>query len=178
MTRSRTPMPAHLSILVISALTLAALTIGTAGASGIAFDASGFDAYASDEGYVDLVRVGDTLIVTFDEARGDLPATMEGDALPLDGDFDAYRLATRDALALYGGLAVQSGSDWLMVDVEGDPVAVHDAVLARLASLNVVAEEDFAGGKVASYRLSDGDAAWRLSVSPYGDRAVIHIQAF
>ena len=178
MTRARTPLSAHLSILAISALVLAALTVGTAAASGIAFDASAFDAFASDDGYVDIVRDGDTLIVTFDEARGDLPATMEGDALPLDGDFDAYRLATRDALALYGGLAVQSGTDWLTVDVEGDPVAVHDALLARLAAMNVVAEEDFAGGKVASYRLSDGDATWRLSLSPYGDHAVIHIQAF
>lgn len=178
MTRPRTPLSALLSTLVGSALLLAALTIGTAAASGIVFDASAFDAFESDEGYVDLVRDGDTLIVTFDEARGDLPATMEGEALPLDGDFDDYRLVTRDALALYGGLAVQSGSGWLTIDVEGDPAAVHDAVLARLAQLNVVAEEDVAGGKIASYRLSDGDAAWRLSMSPYGDHAVIHIQAF
>lgn len=176
MTRPRTPLYARLSTLVLSALLLAALT--TAAASGIAFDASAFDAFESDEGYVDLVRDGDTLIVTFDEARGDLPATMEGEALPLDGDFDDYRLATRDALALYGGLAVQSGSDWLTIDVEGDPAAVHDAVLARLARLNVAAEEDFAGGKIASYRLTDGDAVWRLSMSAYGDHAVIHIQAF
>lgn len=179
MTRPRTSVSGHVfSSLLPSVLLLVALTIGTAAASGIAFDASAFDAFDSDEGYVDLVREGDTLIVTFDEARGDLPATMEGDALPLDGDFDAYRLVTRDALALYGGLAVQSGADWLTIDVEGDPVAVHDALLARLARLNVMAEEDFAGGKIASYRLSDGDAEWRLSVSPYGDHAVIHIQAF
>jgi len=166
------------SALTRSVLVLAVLAIGTAAAAGIAFDASGFDAYASDEGYVDLVRDGDTLIVTFDEGRGDLPATMEGEALPLDEDFDEYRLVTRDALALYGGLAVQSGSDWLTIDVEGDPVAVHDAVLARLAGLGIAAEEDVAGGKIASYRLSDGDAAWRLSISPYGDHAVIHIQAY
>ncbi|MDZ7706594.1 MAG: hypothetical protein U5J97_01630 [Trueperaceae bacterium] len=177
MTRPRTPLSASLSALVISALLLAALAIGTASASGIAFDASAFDAFDSDEGYVDLIRDGDTLIVTFDEKRGDLPATMEGDALPLDEDFDEFRLVTRDALALYGGLAVQSGADWLTIDVEGDPSAIHDAVLARLAQLGVTAEEDFAGGKVASYRCSDGEAEWRLSFSPYGDHAVIHIQA-
>ncbi len=173
MTRPRTP----LSTLVISTLLLAASAIGTAAASGIAFDASAFDAFDSEEGYVDLVRDGDTLIVTFDEKMGELPATMEGDALPLDDDFDDYRLVTRDALALYGGLAVQSGTDWLTVDVEGDPSAIQDAVLARLGQLGITAEEDFAGGKVASYRCSDGDAEWRLSFSPYGDHAVIHFQA-
>lgn len=164
--------------MILSALVLSFLLLGSALASDVVFDASAFNAYGSDDGYVDLVRDGDTLVVTFDESRGSLPANMEGAALPLDDDLDAFRLGTRDALALYGGLAVQSGSGWLTIDVDGDATDVHEALLARLGELGIAVEEDAADGPIASYQLSHGDAAWYLAFTPNGDSAVIHLRAF
>ncbi len=159
----------------------AALLVGTAAAAAgsVAFDAGTFDAFASDDGYITLVRDGDTLTIGFDEAYderlGSLPATMEGDALPLDSDFDEDRLTQSDSLGLYGGLPVSTDPWSVTVEVEGDGAAIHQAVLMRLADLGVDAQGG-GSGPVFSYALSDGDAAWRLAITPSSKSTVIHLR--
>jgi hypothetical protein len=157
---------------------LVALLFGLAAAGGVAFDDSSFDAFDEDEGYVDLFLVDGTLIFAFDEIEGSIPAKLEGDTLPLDSDFDEDRLWADDALALYGGLAVTTGTGMVTIEAEGDGAAIHEALMARLADLGVQAVEDFqSGGPVYSYALSHGDDAWRLGVTPYHDTAVIFLRA-
>ena len=164
----------------LSALAVA-LLIGTAAAAGsVAFDAGTFDAFASDDGYITLVRDGDVLIIGFDEAyderRGSLPATMEGDALPLDGDFDEDRLTQSDSLGLYGGLPVHTDTWSVTLEVEGDGAAIHQAVLMRLADLGVDAQGG-GSGPVFGYALSDGDVSWRLAITPSSSSTLIHLRA-
>jgi hypothetical protein len=161
---------------------LIALLFGLAAAGGVVFDASTFDAFgddsSDDEGYVDLFLVDGTLVFAFDEIEGSIPAKLEGDALPLDSDFDEDRLWADDALALYGGLAVSTDTGMVTIEAEGDGAAIHEALMARLADLGVQAVEDFqSGGPVFSYALSHGDDAWRLAVTPYNDTAVIFLRA-
>lgn len=161
-------------------LTLIAFTLvlGTAAAAGVAFDAHGFDAYEEDEGYVEIVRNGDVLTVVFDEAMGSLPATMVGATLPLDGDLDAFNLLTDTALALYGGLLVVTSPTTVLIEVEGDAGAIHDALLARLNALGVIVGVEHFAGPIRNYDLSDGEASWRLAFTGSGTGAVIHLQSF
>lgn len=160
---------------LLSALA-AALLIGTAAAGGVAFDAGAFDAFDTDDGYVDLRLDGDVLTITFDEDQGSLPATMEGDALPLDDDFDEDRLTKSDSLGLYGGLPVDTDVWSVTVEVEGDGPAIHEAVMARLAELGIDAQEQFPGGAVLSYALSAGEASWHLAITPKASGAVLHLR--
>lgn len=161
---------------------LVALLFGLAAAGGVAFDASTFDPFGDedtdDEGYVELFLADGTLVFAFDEIEGSIPAKLEGDTLPLDSDFDEDRLWADDALALYGGLAVSTGTGMVTIEAEGDGVAIHEALMARLADLGVRAVEDFqSGGPVYSYALSHGNDTWRLGVTPYGETAVIYLRA-
>lgn len=162
---------------LLLALIASALVLGTASAAGVAFDASAFDPYDEDEGYIDLVLQDGTLVVTFDEAMGSIDATMEGGALPLDGDLDEDRLNRADALALYGGLPLSTTATSVTVEADGDGQAIHDAVLARLSDLGLSAEETAPGGPVRSYRVTRGDDAWTVSITPRDSFAVIHVQA-
>ena len=162
---------------LLLALIASALVLGTASAAGVAFDASAFDPFDEDEGYIDFMLEDGVLTVTFDEAMGAIDATMEGDALPLDGDLDEDRLSRDDALALYGGLPVSTTPTSVTVEAEGDGQAVHDAVLARLADLGLSAEETAPGGPVRSYRVTHGDDAWTVSITPRDSFAVIHVSA-
>ncbi|MDZ7799255.1 MAG: hypothetical protein U5K81_00495 [Trueperaceae bacterium] len=169
----------HIRTLVLS-LVAFTLVLGTAVAAGVAFDARSFDAYLedNDEGYVDIVKVGDVLTVIFDEEMGSLPATMEGATLPVDEDFDEFRLLRDTALALYGGLPVETSTTTVLVEVDGDADVIHDALLARLNTLGVTVEPEHLAGPIRSYDLSDGDASWRLAFTDTADGGVIHLQAF
>jgi len=160
---------------LLLALFASVLVLGTASAAGVDFDASAFDAYDSDEGYIDLVVEDGTMIITFDEGMGSLDATMEGGSLPLDDDVDEYRLRDSEALGLYGGLPVSTTAISVTVDVEGDGHAIHDAVLARLGDLGLSAEEIFAGGPVRTYDVTHGDDAWLVAIAPSGEHATISI---
>lgn len=153
------------------------LALGTAMAAGVAFDAHGFDPYDSDEGYVDLVLEDDVLTFVFDEDEGSLPATMSGESLPLDADFDEDRLFGPRALALYGGLPVGVTPTSVVVELEGDGDAISEALLARLGELGLEATECFAGGPICSFDVTRGDMHWMLSITPTGTHALIHLQA-
>lgn len=160
---------------LLLALIAAVLVLGTASAAGVAFDASTFDPFEEDEGYIDLMLEDGVLTVTFDEDMATIDATMEGDALPLDEDLDDERLGRADALALYGGLPVSTTTLSVTVEVDGDGQAIHDAVLARLSDLGLSAEEIFAGGPVRTYNVSNGDDAWLVAITPRGTYAVISL---
>jgi uncharacterized protein len=160
---------------LLLALIASALVFGTASAAGVAFDASAFDPYDEDEGYIDLVLEDGMMTVTFDESMGSLDATMEGDAMPLDSDVDEYRLGQADALALYGGLPVSTTPTSVTVEVDGDGQAIHDAVLARLGDLGLSAEEMYLGGPVRTYQVTHGEDAWLVAITPRTDFAVISI---
>jgi len=162
---------------VLLVLAVSAFALGTVMAAGVAFDPSGFDAYDSEEGYVDLMLEDDVLTFLFDEEEGSLPATMTGDALPLDDDLDEDRLFSPRAVALYGGLPVGMTRTSVVVDVDGDGQAITQALLARLDELGLEYSECFAGGPICSFDVTHGDDHWLLSVTPGGTHALIHLQA-
>ena len=143
-------------------------------------DAS-FDPFEEDDGYVELVRSGDALVFVLQAEEGSLPAEVTGDTLPLDDDvFEASSglMASEDAIALYGGMSVETGVGWVVVQLEGNADAIHDAILARAAQLRFSVEEDGAviGGPVRSYMLRDGDATFRIAISDNGEGALVHLQ--
>lgn len=162
---------------VLLVLAVSALGLGTALAAGVAFDSHGFDPFDSEEGYVDLVLDEDVLTFVFDEEEGSLPATMTGEALPLDDDFDEDRLFSPRALALYGRLPVGMTPTSVLVEVEGDGQEIAQALLARLDELGLAYSECFAGGPICSYDVTQGDMHWMLSITPTGRHALIHLQA-
>jgi len=162
-----------LSTLVASAL----LFVGTAFAAGVAFDDANFDPFDEDEGYVDLFLDGDVLTFTFDEVEGSIPGTLEGDALPLDGDLDEDFLLRPDSLALYGGLPVGTTPTSVVMDLDGDGFAIHDAILARLDGLGLAYAEIYEGGPVRTYDVTHGEDTWLLSITPSGSHATVYLQA-
>lgn len=162
---------------VLLALVASALVFGSALAAGVMFDASAFDAFAEDhdEGYVDLFLDGDMLIVTFDEEEGHLPATLVGDTLPLDDDYEDL-ITGSESVVLYGGLPVGITPTTVTMDLEGDAMVIRDAILTRLGELGMTASECFEGGPICTYDVWHGDAHWLLSITPRGDHAVVYLQ--
>lgn len=141
---------------------------------------AGFDPFVQDSGFVDIVRNEEGLSFVLQEEEGSLPAEISSDLLPLDDDVftdESGLLEQEHSVTLYGGLAVETGNGWAVVQLEGDADAIHDAILSRLARLNMTIEEDGAiGGPVRSYRLIDGDANWRIAISGNGEGALVHLQ--
>lgn len=163
---------------VLLALVASALVFGSAWAAGVAFDASGFDPFAedNDEGYVDLFLEDDMLTIVFDEEEGHLPATLVGETLPLDDDFDEELVTGSEALALYGGLPVGITPTTVIMDLQGDASAIRDAFLERLGELGMTTSECFEGGPICTFDVWHGDAHWLLSITPRGDHAVVYLQ--
>lgn len=170
--------------LVYAALMVLALAlVAAAAASDAIWVESEFDPFASgnDSAYIELEMHGDALAFVMHASEGSLPAEVSSDLLPLDDAVftdDSGLMETEHPVALYGGLAVETGVGWVAVQLEGDGDTIHDAILARLADLGVRAEEDgMIGGPVRSYLLSDGGDAWRIAISPNGEGALVHLQA-
>jgi hypothetical protein len=162
---------------VLFAFVATALVLGTAFAAGVDVDASAFDPYESDEGYVDLVLEDDVLIFTFDETEGAIPGSMEGDALPLDEDFEEELLHGVAGLALYGGLPVGMTPNTVILELDGEGPAIRDAILARLDELGLEYGECFAGGPICSFDVTHGESHWLLSITPRGTHAMVYLQA-
>lgn len=141
-----------------------------------------FDPFVDEQesGFVEIVRSGSELSFVLQEEQGSLPAEVTGDFLPLDDEVftdESGLLDQEHSVTLYGGLAVETGVGWAVVQLEGNTEAIHDAILARLASLRMTIEEDGPlGGAIRSYRLSDGDANWRIAISGNGEGALVHLQ--
>jgi hypothetical protein len=153
-----------------------ALIAGSALAAGLVFDASGFDPFEEDEGYVDLMLEGDVITVVFSETEGHLPAKLVGDALPLDEDFEEDRIASPRALALYGGLPLGITPTSLTMDVEGDARAISRAILDRLVELGMTTSECHEGGPICTYDVWHGEAHWLLAITPLAEHAVVYLQ--
>ncbi len=162
---------------VLLALVVPVLVFGTALAAGVAFDATGFDGFEEDEGYVDLMLEDDVLTIVFDEVEGAIPAMMEGDSLPLDEDFEDERLTRADSLALYGGLPVGTTPNTVIIEVDGSAPAIREALMARLAEYQIESSECFEGGPVCTYELSKGDMHWLMSFTPHGAHSTLYLQA-
>ncbi len=161
---------------LLSTLALTALVSGMALAGGVGFDASAFDAYEAEEGYIDLVIDGTTLKFVLDETEGSLPAYMTSDLLPIDEDaVEEALLDNVGAMALYGGLAVEETPFSVTVTVEGDRAELHDAVLARLDALGITYSEICPGGPVCTYDLRHGENMWELAISASGLDTVLHL---
>lgn len=153
-----------------------ALIAGTALAAGVVFDASAFDAFDGEEGYIDLMLEGDVITVVFTEAEGHLPAKLVGDTLPLDEDFDEDRITGPRAMALYGGLPLGITPTSLTMDVEGDAQEIGRAILERFTELGMTTSECFEGGPICTYDVTHGEAHWLLAITPLGEHAVVYLQ--
>jgi hypothetical protein len=154
-----------------------ALIAGSALAAGLVFDASGFDPFEEDEGYVDLMLEGDVITVVFAEAEGHLPAKLVGETLPLDADFDEDRITGPRAMALYGGLPVGITPTSITMDLEGDASEIRSAILERFVELGMTTSECFEGGPICTFDVTHGEAHWLLAITPLGDHAVVYLQA-
>ena len=159
---------------------LLALGAGSALAGQVAFDLSAFDVTLddNDEGYVDFALRGNTLVVTFDEEMGHVPATMEGTGLPVDDD-DRFVNFDRNAAAERLGLPMTVGPSTILMDVEGNGAEILEAVLARMEMLGLTVEPIRDARPIHTFYLLRGDQRWRLSVTPrIGPRgALIHLQS-
>jgi hypothetical protein len=153
-----------------------ALIAGSALAAGVVFDASGFDPFEEDEGYVDLMLEGDVITIVLEVEEGHLPAKLVGETLPLDDDFDEDLVTGSGALALYGGLPVGTTRSSVTMDVEGDARAISRAILDRLVELGMTTSECHEGGPICTYDVFHGDAHWLLAITPRGDHAVVYLQ--
>lgn len=174
MTRIRTLRPVGFATVLFS------IVLGLASAA-VASDAiwidDRFDPFDDDSANVEILKDGDVLAFVLQAAASSLPAEMSSDILPLDDDLDDALLEPEHAITLYGGLNADAGAGWVAVQLEGDGAAIHDAILQRLSDLGVSAEEDaMIGGPIRSYQLSDGNASWRIAISPNGDGALVHLQ--
>lgn len=155
-----------------------AASLGSAFAiSQIAWDPAGFDAFGEDEGYIDFALDEDTLVVTFDDEEGAIPATMEGDALPL-ADLDEDRLRDPNSLALYGGLPIDVGPNYVTVELDGEPQVIDEAIMSRLSDLGLQTEEIETTERVFHlWRLTSGENAWQLSLSHVGGGTLMYLRA-
>jgi len=161
---------------LLTTFTLTAFLSGIVLAGNVAFDASPFDAYEADEGYIDLVLEEDTLTFVLDETEGSLPAYMTSDLLPIDeDDVEETLLDNVGAMALYGGLAVEETPFSVTVTVEGDRTELRDAVLARLDALGITYGEILPGGPVFTFDLQHGENTWQLAISASGLDTVLHL---
>ena len=167
---------------LLATLLVALLGTGLAFAQ-VEWDTTGFDPYEEDEGYVDLQLDGSTLVLTLGTEEGAIPATIEGDTLPLDEDFEEDRLRDRGALGVYGGMPVTVSPNSttptsVTAEVEGDPRAIEQALVNRARELGLTVQDPEVPGGVMGYRLSDGENNWRLSIRRIGgDGASIHLSA-
>lgn len=162
---------------------LAVAVLGVAFAHHAPWSATDFDPFVADvdNGYVDLVREGGSLMFVLSNDQGTLPAEMSSDLLPLDDEVyseESGLLDRRHAISRFAGLAVETGTGWVVVQLEGDFGAIHDAILSRTADLGLTAIEDGAviGGPVRSYRLTDGFDEYRIAISSYAEGALVHLQ--
>lgn len=162
---------------LLLALVASALVFGSAFAAGVAFDASGFDPFDDDEGYVDIFLDGDVITFALQAQEGHLPATVSGSSLPLDDDFDEDLLTSADALALHGGLPIATTVTTVTVDLEGDGQAIRDAVLARLSELGLSMSECYEGGPICTFEVTHGEDHWLLSITPKGTHAIVYMQS-
>lgn len=162
---------------LLLALAAFALVLGSALAAGVAFDASGFDPFEEDEGYVDVMFEDGVITFVFAVEEGHLPATMEGETLPLDDDFSEDLLNSDEALALYGGLPIGITPTTVSLDLEGDAPAIRDALMARFTELGLTMSECFQGGPICTFDVTHGEDHWLLSITPQAGHAIVYLQA-